>query len=189
MDGEEMMELLLESGVLVKGHFLLTSGRHSGQYLQIAQAFAHPKLSEKLAVELSKRFCDENVDIVIGPALGGVILSYEVARQMDAISIYCERVNGRMKLRRGFGVQPGQRVLIVEDVVSTGASLNETIELVQEAGGHIVGIGVIIDRTLGGVDFGIRMESIIELDLESYPVDECPMCQNGEPLMRPPKAK
>ncbi len=189
MERQEIMDMFFQTGVLVKGHFLLTSGRHSDLYLQIAQAFCHPDCSEMLAGELVKRFCDAKVDIVIGPALGGVILSYEVARQLGVSCIYCERVNGRMKLRRGFQIQPGQRVLIVEDVVTTGASLNETIELVQETGGNIAGIGVIIDRTLGSVDYGMRMESIIELDLESHPADECPMCQNGEPLSRPIQSK
>ncbi len=189
MNSQEILDMFFDSGALVKGHFLLTSGRHSDMYLQMANVFSHPVCCEKLSAELASRFCDEPVDVVIGPALGGVILAYEVARKLNAIDMYCEREEGRMRLRRGFTIKKGQKVLIVEDVVTTGASLNEVIELVKKAGGKIVGIGVVVDRTLGTIDFGIRMESLAQLDIASFAADECPMCENGEPLQKPQTMK
>jgi orotate phosphoribosyltransferase len=185
MNSEEILGLFFDSGALVKGHFLLTSGRHSDMILQIAKVFTKASCCEKLSKELASRF-DEPVDIVIGPALGGVILAYEVARQLAAVNIYCEREEGRMKLKRGFTIKRGQKVLIVEDVVTTGASLNEVLELVKKAGGKTIGIGVIVDRALGAVDFGVRMESLVQLDIASFAPDECPMCEQKEPLTKPP---
>jgi orotate phosphoribosyltransferase len=184
MDRQLIIDRFLEAGVLVKGHFLMTSGRHSDMLLQIAQAFGHHECSEMLARELAERFRNERVDLVIGPALGGVILSYEVGRQLGVASVYCERENGRMVLRRGFAIKRKQRVLIVEDVVTTGASLNETIELVADKGGIVVGIGVVVDRTLGVVDFGVRLERIVEIDIAAYPADECPLCEANIPLSK-----
>ncbi len=189
MNSQEILELFFKSGALVKGHFLLTSGRHSDMYLQIAQVFSHTECCEIISSELASRFCDEKVDIVIGPALGGVILAYEVARKLNAVNMYCEREDGRMKLKRGFTIKKGQRILIVEDVVTTGASLNEVIELVKKAGGKIIGIGVVVDRALGNIDFGIRLESLAELDIASFASDECPMCELGEPLQKPQTTK
>lgn len=182
MDRQQILDEFFAAGVLVRGHYLLTSGRHSDMILQIANAFTHHECSEMLAKDIAERFKDEGVDVVMGPALGGVILSYEVARQLGVAGIYCERENGAMVLKRGFSIEKGQRVLIVEDVVTSGASLGLAVELVAREGGVVAGIGVIVDRTLGAADFGVRFESVVEIEIASYPADECPLCAAQEPL-------
>ncbi len=147
MTREEIIEMLKEAGVLLEGHFLLTSGRHSDRYMQCAKIFQYSKYSVPLCAELVEKYKDDNVELVIGPAIGAIQMAYEVGRQLGVKNIFAEREDGNMTLRRGFTIEKGQRVLIVEDVVTTGGSVKEVMELVKEAGGEIVGIGSIVDRT------------------------------------------
>lgn len=189
MTREEVIRILEDSHVMLKGHFLLTSGKHSDTYMQCAQLFQSPQYSEILSRELADRFREDNVDLVVGPAIGGIILAYEVGRQLGVRNIFAERENGKMTFRRGFEVQPGQRVLIVEDVVTTGGSVAEVMELVRESGGNVVGVGVIVDRSAGGVDFGVRMESVISMEILAYAPDACPVCATGQPLVKPGSRK
>ena len=182
MDCQQIMDVFLETGVIRKGHFQLASGRHSDMLLSSANLFEHPEYTEKLAKELASYFADEEIDYVVGPALGGVILSYEVARQLGGKSIYCERVNGKMMFKRGFAVAPGQRVLIVEDVVTTGASLNEVYDLLNGMLATVIGVGVIIDRSGGRVDLPVPFKSLMDIDSVAYTSDECPMCKENIPL-------
>ncbi len=189
MNQTEILEILRETGVLMEGHFRLTSGRHSGRYLQCAQVLQYPKYSEIIGKEIASRFAHEKIDTVIGPALGGVIIAYEVARALGVKSLFTEREDGKMRMRRGFHVNEGERVLVVEDVVTTGGSVNEVMEILVEQGAHVVGVGVIVDRSNGKVNFGVPMHSLVSLDIESYSPAECPLCQQGLPLVKPGSRK
>ena len=190
MTREEIIEMLKEAGVLLEGHFLLTSGRHSDRYMQCAKIFQYSKYSVPLCAELVEKYKDDNVELVIGPAIGAIQMAYEVGRQLGVKNIFAEREDGKMTLRRGFTIEKGQRVLIVEDVVTTGGSVKEVMELVKEAGGEIVGIGSIVDRTGGTIDFGVPYKSAFSMDITSYEADECPICKSGEiPLVKPGSRK
>ena len=146
---ERVTEILKEAGVLLEGHFLLTSGRHSDKYLQCAKIFRNTKYSEELCAALAEKYKDAGVQVVIGPAMGAVQMAYEVSRALGCENFFTERgEDGKMTLRRGFAVTPGEKVLIVEDVVTTGGSVKEVIDLVREAGGDIVGVGSIVDLSL-----------------------------------------
>ena len=190
MTREEIIEMLKEAGVLLEGHFLLTSGRHSDRYMQCAKIFQYSKYSVPLCAELVEKYKDDNVELVIGPAIGAIQMAYEVGRQLGVKNIFAEREDGKMTLRRGFTIEKGQRVLIVEDVVTTGGSVKEVMVLVKEAGGEIVGIGSIVDRTGGKIDFGVPYKSAFSMDITSYEADECPICKSGEiPLVKPGSRK
>ena len=190
MKKEEIIEMLKEAGVLQEGHFLLTSGRHSDKYMQCAKIFQDAKYSVPLCAELVKQYQDDNVELVIGPAIGAIQMSYEVGKQLGVKNIFAERdETGAMTLRRGFAIEKGQRVLIVEDVVTTGGSVKEVVKLVEECGGSIVGIGSIVDRTGGKIDFGVPYKSAFSMDITSYEAEECPICKNGEPLVKPGSRK
>jgi len=178
--------MLKDAGVLLTGHFLLTSGRHSDKYMQCAKIFVNSKLSEKLCGELAELYSGDNVELVIGPAIGAIAMSYEVGRQLEVPNIFAEReASGEMCLRRGFEIQPGQRVLIVEDVVTTGGSVMEVVKLVREAGGEVVGIGSIVDRSGGKVDFGAPYKSVLSMEVLSYDAEDCPICKEEIPLVKP----
>ncbi len=185
MNMEEILNVFKKTGVMLEGHFLLTSGRHSDKYMQCARLFEYPEYSEMLCKELANRFKHDEVDLVIGPALGGIIMSYEVSRALGVRNIFAERQDGEMTIRRGFNVIPGQRVLVVEDVVTTGGSVKEVLKLLEERQAQIVGVGVIVDRSKGSVDFGYKMESLVSMEVVSYQPDECPICKSGEPLVKP----
>ncbi len=185
MTKERVMEILKEAGVLLEGHFLLTSGRHSDKYLQCAKIFQDTKYSEELCAALAEKYKDAGVELVIGPAIGAIQMSYEVSRHLGVKNIFAEREDGKMTLRRSFEITEGQRVLVVEDVVTTGGSVREVIDIVREHGGEVVGVGVVVDRTGGKIDFGVPLESVISLDVVSYEPDECPLCKENKPLVKP----
>jgi len=185
MTKERVMEILKEAGVLLEGHFLLTSGRHSDKYLQCAKIFQDTKYSEELCAALAEKYKDAGVELVIGPAIGAIQMSYEVSRHLVVKNIFAEREDGKMTLRRSFEITEGQRVLVVEDVVTTGGSVREVIDIVREHGGEVVGVGVVVDRTGGKIDFGVPLESVISLDVVSYEPDECPLCKENKPLVKP----
>ncbi len=189
MTKERALEILKEAGVLLEGHFLLTSGRHSGRYLQCARIFRNTRYSEELCAALAAHFKDDRVDIVIGPALGAVQMAYEVSRALGCENFFAEREDGSMTLRRGFAIEPGQRVLVVEDVVTTGGSVREVLEIVRQAGGEIVGVGSIVDRTGGRIDFGVPFHSVISMEVESYEPSECPLCKAGAPAPYKPGSR
>lgn len=188
---ERVVEVLKEAGVLLEGHFLLTSGRHSNKYLQCAKIFRNTKYSEELCAALGEKYTGAGVEVVVGPAMGAVQMAYEVSRALGCENFFTERdENGKMTLRRGFAVEPGQKVLIVEDVVTTGGSVKEVIELVRAAGGDIVGVGSIVDRTGGNIDFGVPFKAVYSADVTSWEKDECPLCKAGEiELVKPGSRK
>lgn len=183
---DEAVEIFTKAGALLEGHFRLTSGRHSNQYMQCAQVLQYPEYTEQFCRHLAGKFENEQVEVVIGPAMGGIIVSYEVARQLKVPGIFCERQDGQMMLRRGFEIGSGQRVLVVEDVVTTGGSVEEVIKIVGDAGGIVIGVGVLVDRSNGKVDFGVRKEAVLTMDIKSWEADECPICAEGKiPVVKP----
>lgn len=183
-------EILQEAGVLQHGHFLLTSGRHSDKYLQCARIFQDAKFAVPLCGNLAEQFANDNIELVVGPAVGAVQMAYEVSRQLGVPNFFTEREDGKMTLRRGFSIESGTRVLVVEDVVTTGGTVFEVIELVKAMGGVVAGVGIVVDRTGGKVDFGAPLKSVISIEVESYEPDNCPICVKGEiPLYKPGSRK
>ena len=185
MTREEKIKLLEDAQVLQTGHFRLTSGRHSDKYMQCARVFEDAKCAEPICKDIADAFRDEKIDLVIGPAIGGVIITYEVARQLGVRNIFAERENGVMTLRRGFAIQPGARVLVVEDTITTGGSVKEVIALVKEKGGVVVGVGSVVDRSNGAVDFGVPLHAAVSLEVVSYEEGDCPLCRQGLPITKP----
>jgi orotate phosphoribosyltransferase len=182
---KSMNEILEKTGVLQTGHFLLTSGKHSNKYMQCAKIFQHPDISAGISKALAEKYDDYEIDIVIGPAIGGIILAYEVARQLEVRALFAERENGAMTLRRGFEIKPGSRVLVVEDVITTGGSVKEVIELVRAVGGEVVGVASVVDRSGGKALFDVPFKSAIKIDIETYEPEECPMCKAGSEAVKP----
>ncbi len=182
---EQAIEIFTKSKALLNGHFRLTSGRHSGQYMQCAQVLQYPEYASQLCSDLAERFAGIKVDTVIGPALGGILVAYEVGRAMGVRTIFTEREQGVMSLRRGFVIEPGERVLVVEDVVTTGGSVKEVIDVVRRTGAEVVGVGVLVDRSNGKVDFGVKTEAVLPMEIQSYDPEACPLCREGLPLVKP----
>jgi len=183
---EQASQIFTASGALLEGHFRLTSGRHSNRYMQCAQVLQYPEYTEQLAIHIAEKFRDDKIDLVIGPAMGGIIVAYEVARQLKVPSMFCERQDGQMALRRGFQIKPESRVLVVEDVVTTGGSVVEVMDVVRELGGVIAGVAVLVDRSAGKVDFGVKTEAVLTMDIESWEADDCPICKEGIlPVVKP----
>ncbi len=183
---EEILSIFEKTGVLKEGHFILTSGRHSSQYMQMAQALQYPEYTSTLCASLAESFKDSQIDVVVSPAVGGIIVGYEISRVLGVKNVFCERENGQMTLRRGFEIEPGQRVLVVEDVVTTGGSVKEVISVVEEAGADVVGVGVLVDRSNGKTDFGYPFYSLLSIEIKSYDPEECPLCIEGKlPAIKP----
>lgn len=182
---DEVISIFQNTRAMLTGHFRLTSGRHSDQYFQCALVLQHPNHTETLCRELASRFANDQVSAVIGPAMGGIIVSYEVARALGVRSLFAERENGAMTLRRGFSIEPGEKVLVVEDVITTGGSVREVIEVVRSLGGEVVGAGVLVDRSNGTVDLGVRTEALLVTEAVSYDPEECPLCKQGIPAVKP----
>jgi orotate phosphoribosyltransferase len=185
MDTNKILKIFEETKLMQKGHFLLTSGRHSDTYMQCARLFEYPEYSEMMAKDIADAFKDDKIDLVIGPAMGGIILSYEVSRQLGVRNVFAERVDGKMMLRRGFEIMQGQKILVVEDVVTTGGSVDEVIELLKEIGAEVAGVGLVVDRSNGKVDFGYKMHAVYSTEVISYEANECPICRTDMPLVKP----
>ncbi|MDK2821674.1 MAG: orotate phosphoribosyltransferase [Clostridia bacterium] len=185
----DIVEIFRRTGVLCKGHFVLTSGLHSNQYLQCAKVQQFPEENEILCKELAERFKEENIDTVIGPAIGAIIMSYEVARNLGTKALFAERENGVMMLRRGFDIKPGERVLVVEDVITTGGSVKEVIDLVKQKGAVPVGVGVLVDRSGGCADLGVPVKALTTFDIETFKPESCPLCEQGIPAVKPGSRK
>jgi orotate phosphoribosyltransferase len=189
MTEKDVLKIFEEHGALLAGHFKLSSGLHSEKYLQCALVLQHPDIAEKLARELAKKFSGEKTDFVIGPALGGVTLAYEVARALGVRGIFTEREAGVMTLRRGFSIKKGERALVVEDVVTTGGSTKEVISVVKACGGELVGVGCIIDRSGREIDFGARFESLAKVSVKTFEEKDCPLCKAGSQAVKPGSRK
>jgi orotate phosphoribosyltransferase len=189
MTEKEVLFLFEEFNALLKGHFKLSSGLHSEKYLQCALVLQYPQIAERFAKSLAAKFEGEKIDVVIGPALGGVTWAYEVARALGVRGIFTEREEGRMTLRRGFSVAEGERALVVEDVVTTGGSTKEVIDVIKGMGGIVAGVGSVIDRSDKPVDFGARFKSLAKVDVRTFKEQECPLCKSGVPVTKPGSRK
>jgi orotate phosphoribosyltransferase len=190
MSDKEVLEIFLKTDALLNGHFLLTSGRHSNQYFQCAKILQYPEYTSQVCSILSEFFKSYEIDTVIAPAMGGIIVGYEVARQLGKKSIFTERENNIMTLRRGFSISEKEKVLVCEDVVTTGGSVFEVIEIVKKSGGEVVGVASIVDRSNGKVDFGYPFKSSLKLDVVSFTPEECTLCkENKLPLVKPGSRK
>ena len=186
LNDADIEKMFVDSGAKLQGHFLLTSGKHSDQYMQCAQILKNPLYTERLARYIAEKYEDQKVGLVLGPAMGGVILAYEVARQLKVEGIFCERESGKMALRRGFEIKPGQRVLVVEDVITTGGSLREAMEVVRQHGGIVVGVAVLVDRSGGREEFGVKKEAVMTMDITAWEEESCPLCKEGKiPAVKP----
>ncbi|KJR48251.1 Orotate phosphoribosyltransferase [Desulfosporosinus sp. I2] len=186
---EEYLDIFRKSSALLEGHFLLTSGKHSAQYMQCAQVLQYPDRAGVLAEGLAATFRDMEIQTVIGPATGGILVAHEVAKALGVRALFTERENGVMRLRRGFTLSPGERVLVVEDVITTGGSVREVLSVVREFEAIPVGVGVLVDRTGGTIDFGLPQSSIIQLEIQAYEAHECPLCARGIPAIKPGSRK
>ncbi|PIU42415.1 MAG: orotate phosphoribosyltransferase [Candidatus Omnitrophica bacterium CG07_land_8_20_14_0_80_42_15] len=178
-----------KTGAMLEGHFELSSGLHSDKYLQCAKVLQYPKYSEKLCRELAGYFKKEKPTVVIAPAIGGVVVSYETARWLGARSLFTERKDEKMVLRRGFELNPGDKVLAVEDVITTSGSVREVIEVVKENKAKLVGVGCIIDRSGKRMDFGVKFKSLLKLDVPTFAKEACPLCKKGLRITKPGSKK
>jgi orotate phosphoribosyltransferase len=184
MNRETVLDLFRASGALLEGHFRLTSGLHSSGYLQCALVLQHPEHAEKLGAALAEKTRALNVGLVVSPALGGLIIGHEVARGLGVRAIFAERQEGMLTLRRGFTIAPGERVLVVEDVLTTGGSTRETIDVVTNAGGQVVGAASIINRG-GKVDLGVPYSALADVTFPTWPADQLPDWLAAIPLTKP----
>ena len=187
MDQEEIMKKFEKTGAILKGHFKLTSGVHSDSYIQCAQVMQYPEFIHNLCSELGKKFKGEDIDVIVGPAMGAIIMSHVMAMVLGpwVRAIFTEREDGKMTLRRSFEIKKGEKVLVVEDVTTTGSSAREVIDIVKSRQAEVVGVGALIDRSGGKVDFGIRYEKLLTIKMNTYEPDNCPLCKKGIPITKP----
>jgi orotate phosphoribosyltransferase len=191
---EEILRMFESSGAIRHGHFELTSGLHSGTYVQCALVLQYPRYAEKLGQALAALFSDAHIDAVVSPAMGGVIIGQEVARALPELkgstggvpALFVERdVSGTMTLRRGFSLHPDQHILVIEDVWTTGGSTLEAMQVVEEAGGRVVGAGALIDRSGGKLDLPVESQALLDLPIASYDPEDCPSCREGSAAVKP----
>ncbi len=193
MNELEIKKIFVDTEALFEGHFQLTSGRHSDHYMQCARVLQYPEISERMGEELVDRIKGENagvpvrVDAVCAPAIGGIILGHVVARAFKVRSIFAEREGGagQLKLRRGFEIKPGESVVAVEDVITTGGSLKEIVQLVKNAGAKLVGVAAVAERSAVSVDFGATKTVLLKIPLQDFAPEDCPQCKNGVPILKP----
>jgi orotate phosphoribosyltransferase len=185
LDMKEVQAVLQQAGVYKHGHFQFTSGLHSDVYLEKFQVMQYPEYTAILCAEMARRTRHLKPDVVIGPAVGGIILAYELGRQLERRALFTERVEGKMQLRRGFSVAPGERVLLVEDIVTTGGSAREVLEAISPLQAQVVGITCLVDRSDGQVQFPVDFYPLLSMDITSWDPKDCPMCQQNIPLVIP----
>lgn len=188
---EELRELFRKSRALLNGHFKLSSGLHSDIYFQAALILQYPKEAARLAEELAKKIKENNIkiDVVVSPALGGVIIGHEMGRALGVRSIFTERIDGKVILRRGFFAEKSEKILVVEDVITTGLSTREVIDSFKSVGAETVAVVSLVDRSAGKVDFGVPRFSLLSLEVKSFKEDECPMCKAGGSAVKPGSRK
>jgi len=182
---DQILSIFRSTEALLEGHFVLTSGRHSASYFQCAKVLQHPEYLTAFSIMIADEFEDQAPDVVISPAIGGVVLGTEVGTQLGCRTIFAERKEGDMVIRRGFHIEKGEKVLVVEDVITTGGSVKEVMDLVEQAGGNILGVGVLVDRSNGSVTLHNNQYSIVKLDAVSYGEDEVPDDLAAIPIQKP----
>jgi orotate phosphoribosyltransferase len=185
----EILELFKKSEALLTGHFLLTSGRHSDKYFQCAKVLQYPEYTKILCSVLVDKFKNTETDTVIAPAIGGLVVGQEVSRQLNKRFIFAEREDKKLRLRRGFSLKAGEKVLVCEDVVTTGGSVFEVIDIVKANDAIVAGVAFIVDRSNGKVNFGYPQFSTLKMEVISYSPDECPLCKKGIELVKPGSRK
>ncbi len=185
MTENEVLQIFREHSALLEGHFILSSGLHSDRYIQCALVLQHPRVAEKLCSELAAKLRHLGVAVVAAPALGGVLVAHEVARALGVRALFTERQDGVMTLRRGFRLSAGEPTLVVEDVITTGLSTRETMQCVEQAGGKVLGVGALIDRSGGKADLGVPKAALATLSVQNFQPQECPLCKAGVPTSKP----
>ncbi|MBK8981039.1 MAG: orotate phosphoribosyltransferase [Ignavibacteria bacterium] len=185
MTETEVIDIFKKTGAMLEGHFILTSGFHSPHYFQCAKVLQYPKFNTLFSSMIAAHFGETKIDAVITPAVGGIVFGTEVGRQMNKRTIFAERENGKMTLRRGFEIKPGENYLVCEDVVTTGGSVFEVIELLKEYGANAAGVGFIIDRSNGKADFGTKQYSLAKMEVIKYAEDELPEWLEKIPVTKP----
>ncbi len=189
MNSERVLEQFRASDALLEGHFVLSSGLHSPQYLQCALALQYPSDAVKFGKAIAEFFVGANIETVASPAIGGLIIGYAVAQSLNVRFIWTERENGAMTVRRGFSVKKNERILVVEDVITTGGSTRECIHALESRGGKIIGAASIVDRSNGAADVGVPRVSLVSLEVPSYEPESCPLCERGEEAVKPGSRK
>ena len=189
MNAEQILEKFKQTNALLEGHFILSSGLHSPQYLQCALALQYPPDAAKFGKAIAEHFTNENIETVASPAIGGLMIGYEVAKALNVRFIWTERENGVMTLRRGFSVKEPERILVVEDVITTGGSTRECIAVLETRGAKVVGAASIIDRSNGTADVGVLRIALVSLEVPSYKLGDCPMCERGDEAVKPGSRK
>ena len=185
MTEKEVEDLLIETSAIMEGHFLLTSGLHSPRYVEKFNVLQKPVYTEKLCRAMAEKFKDANIETVVGPVTGGILLAHETGKALGTRAIFTERENGKMTFRRGVTLHEGERVLIVEDIVTTGGSIREVIDVVKEHGGIPVAVSMLVDRSGGKATFGdVPSTALLHMDVQTYQPDECPLCKQGIPMTK-----
>ena len=185
MTEKEVEDLLIETSAIMEGHFLLTSGLHSPRYVEKFNVLQKPVYTEKLCRAMAEKFKDANIETVVGPVTGGILLAHETGKALGTRAIFTERENGKMTFRRGFTLHEGERVLIVEDIVTTGGSIREVIDVVKEHGGIPVAVSMLVDRSGGKATFGdVPSTALLHMDVQTYKPEECPLCKAGIPMTK-----
>ncbi len=184
-NSDSVLEHFRATDALLEGHFILSSGLHSPRYLQCARALQYPADASEFGKAIAERFLESGVETVCSPAIGGLVIGYEVARALNVRFIWTERQGGEMVLRRGFGVREGEKVLVVEDVITTGGSTRECIDAIESRGADVIGAASIIDRSGGTADVGVERIALVRMDVPSYDPDSCPLCESGGEAVKP----
>ena len=182
---EQVLKILKDSDALLVGHFILTSGLHSPHYIEKFRVLEQPHFTEMLCKKIADNYRDEKLSVVIGPMTGGIILAYEVGKQLGTRAIFTERIDGIMKLRRGFKLTPEDRVLVVEDIITTGGSVQEVIDVVKSYGSTIVGLSCLVDRSSGNAKFDVPYKPLLRMEVVNYKPEECPLCKEGSNAVKP----
>ena len=185
MTNEEVLEIFKKTGAFLEGHFILTSGFHSPHYFQCAKVLQYPEYNTMFSKEIAVIFSDKKIDVVVTPAVGGIVLGTEIGRQLNARTIFTERENGKMTLRRGFEINEGENVLVCEDVVTTGGSVFEILDIVKDKKANLIGIGFIIDRSNGKVNFGCSQHSLASIEVIKFPPENIPDWLAKIPVTKP----
>ena len=185
MTQDEVRALLVQTGAIMDGHFLLTSGLHSPHYVEKFNVLQHPQYTHQLCEAMAEKFKDARIETVVGPVTGGILLAHETGKALGTRAIFTERVDGKMTFRRGFSLREGERVLIVEDIVTTGGSIKEVIDVVKAAGAVPVAVSMLVDRSGGKATFGdVPATTLLTMDVETYTPEHCPLCAKGIPMTK-----
>jgi len=185
MKEEELLHLMTELEALLRGHFLLSSGLHSDTYFQCAKILQFPELARELGHQIAQRFDAPDFDLVVSPAMGGILIGHEVARAIGRRFVFTERVNKQMTLRRGFALNKGEKVLLVEDVVTRGTSVREVMAVIEATGAVVAGLACVVDRTGGSAELPLPINSLTQVTVATYEPDACPLCAEGSEAIKP----